>query len=512
MVRGISGPGGENQGEDYPCRIRGMPDALQRLEKTACSPGTGRGTNKIQDFDDGWRIQNAGELLGCRTGGRQRPGLFVWFDAEFGIDSPDRTQVNMGFNPDAVLFDQWRCWFEWTWGQAAPLTEVTAEIPALVPAVGEPKAGAQWLAYCAVCEDASSKRIIGSSEQSANITVDSSTGDVSCDMESDGLGSTTEQTPTEALKLPKLDGLERRICQLVATGQQVTIAHSSAVPPLDVPINQSIFGLKTEQRDGTVVERRSFRISVFSKEELKKINAYRKGSQRLVEQLGLPLETGVYWLPNEVASILEKEIEAKNKEAQKQLKDMVGEDAGNFVQKKIDRINRDLEEVYRRLNNYGSLPGYAVTDIRSELEQRIGRALGGQLVAPVTFSKISFDLQEKGSSQAPWAQPEKLVLALARFPRAAISRPKTLSGLLAPQSEILPAMNVADDAILKVNNWRKRESRAQSELRPLERIVRADIDSRARCEAGFMLIDGKSPSVIEEFLAKKESARREPAQ
>ena len=42
----------------------------------------------------------------------------------------------------------------------------------------------------------------------------------------------------------------------------------------------------------------------------------------------------------------------------------------------------------------------------------------------------------------------------------------------------------------------------------LDRISDADITSRDRCEAGLMLIDGRSLSDIDRFIAKKELAQR----
>ena len=127
----------------------------------------------------------------------------------------------------------------------------------------------------------------------------------------------------------------------------------------------------------------------------------------------------------------------------------------------------------------------------------------------MTFSEVRFTLLEKEGWQAPWAQAEKLVLALARFPRQAIHRSKTLSGLQTSQSEILTAMDVADDVILKVKkeDRLRSERRARRELQILDWIANADIGGRDRCAGGFMLIDGQPPSVIQEFISNRESAQ-----
>ena len=416
----------------------------------------------------------------------------------FSIDGCDRTQVNMAFRAEIALLNRWRCWFDGAWLQAAPLTETTADIPALVPATGSSEASAQWDAYCTLC---------AISEQSAAvIVVDPGTAEVQSDKKPDG---SEDPTPSSIVNLPKLDPLADRTTRLLGDGRQVTIAYSSAVRPLDAPVNPRLFGQEAEYRDGTVVQRQSFRISIFSQEELKEIDEYRKGSQAIIKKLSLPLEKGLYWLPNEVISIFENEITAKNEEAKKELKKLVGGNAESFVKGKIEKIRNDLAIVYKRLGGEGNVPQHALTELVDDLSLRINRALDAQVVTPVTFSEVRFTLLEKEGWQAPWAQAEKLVLALARFPRQAIHRSKTLSGLQTSQSEILTAMDVADDVILKVEkeDRLRSERRARRELQILDWIANADIGGRDRCAGGFMLIDGQPPSVIQEFISNRESAQ-----
>ena len=70
-------------------------------------------------------------------------------------------------------------------------------------------------------------------------------------------------------------------------------------------------------------------------------------------------------------------------------------------------------------------------------------------------------------------------------------------------------MDVENDAILKdTNNSYWADQRARSEERILDQIYDADITSRDRCEAGFMLIDGKSPSDVYRFIEAKEPTQR----
>ena len=325
------------------------------------------------------------------------------------------------------------------------------------------------------------------------------------------LDGSEDPPPSRIITLPRLDGLADRVNRLLAAGKQVTIAHSSAVRPLDAPVDPRLFSQKAERRDGTVIQRQSFRISVFSKEELKKIEDYRKGSQTIAKKLGLPLEKGLYWMPDKVIPIFKDEIEAKNEEAKNALTDLVGGNAESFVAGKIDKLKEDLSNVYQRLGGKRDVPQRALHEVIDDLRLRIQRALDARLVTPVTFSDLRFvpPKPEEEGWQAPWAQAEKLVLALARFPREAIHRPKTLSGLQKSQWEILHAMDVEDDSILKLEiaNRRLSERRAGSDLRMLKSIEDADIGGRDRCEAFFMLIDGGPSADLQRFISDKESAQ-----
>ena len=416
----------------------------------------------------------------------------------FGIDSADRTQVNMCFEAEPTLFDQWRQWFDLIWLEAAPLTEATADIPALVPVTGTPAAAAQWQTYCDLCAPFV-KRDDGERPATDPETVLSG---------QKGEGS-EDPPPTKIAKLHKLDPLEGRVTRLFRAGQQVTIAYSSAVRPLEVPVNPRLLSQEAQIRDGTVVQRQSFSVSAFSNNELKTIKAYRQATRTIVEKLGLPLAKGVYWLPNQAAKIFKREWQSTNEEAKKTLCQLVGGDADSFVDRKLNSIKSDLNNAYQRLGGEGEVPKRTLTEVAADLKRRISHALEGHLAAPVTFSEIRFLPQGESDGQAPWAQAEKLVLALTRFPRKVIAHPKrSLSGLTTYDPEILTAMDVENDAILKDRKNRLRsEERARSEERVLDRISDANITSRDRCEAGLMLIDGGSLSDIDRFIAKKSRRR-----
>ena len=253
-----------------------------------------------------------------------------------------------------------------------------------------------------------------------------------------------------------------------------------------------------------VARHQSFSISVFNDEELKKINHYRQATRTILEKLGLPLGKGAYWLPNQATEILEREWKASNEEGQRKLGQLVNGEVDAYVKCKLDSIKRDLNRVYRHLDGKGAVPEGCLTKVVSDMKQRITRALEGRICALVTLSGIEFRPSGQPDWQAPWEEAENLVLALARFPREAIAAKCGpgwyLSQLQTDAEEVLKAMDVENDEILKGWDRPGTKWRAQSELRVLDEISEAEISSRDRCEASLMLIDGRTTEEIDRFI------------
>ena len=410
----------------------------------------------------------------------------------------DPSQVNLAFRAPPVMFDEWRKWFDATWHEATPLTEEIADIPELVPATGSPEASAMWEDYRALCANL---------ERKQRVIVDED-GEV-CDTENaDG---SEDRTPTRTLELPKLDRLAQKVSLLFDTGRQVTVNQASAVRPLDLPIRPSLLDSTPVYRDGAITQRQSFRVSVFSPEELKILETSRKGSQFVLRKLGLPLEKGIYWVPDEIVPILEKEIQAKNEAAKQKLRNIVGGNAKSFVEGKREKLRKDLSAVYKRLHNNDEVSLHVLTELIDEVTARIELALQRQFVTSVTLTRLEMDFTETRGWVTPWIQAEKLVLALCRFARQAICRPKLLAGLVTARSDIARAMDVADDHIrtlVSSSPWIDAERVARSELHTVKQIEDADLAARDRCQAGFMLIEGEPPDLIRDFIAGKEALRR----
>ena len=438
---------------------------------------------------------------------KSNPVCLVGATPNFGIPDPDPTQFNVAFRTDPALEDKWSSWFDSTWARAARLTESTAGIPGLVPATGSADAAGQWNEYCRICSKHEHEETQQEAEAEA-LDEDSEGSTTSSESE-----KTDQQPPSASIGLNRLDRLADRVIRILGRGRQVTVVYGGAVKPLDVPISARFFDQDPEERKGTVVRRQTFRIAAFSKEEQKEIEDYRKASRNVINKLGLPFENGLYWMSDEMVPIFKNELSVIEEQAKAALIALVCGKADTFVASKRTQIKENLEQMYKEVGGTGELPGGRLTDVLDRLERRIQNAVESEIVAPVTFHRITVDLQNTRTHEAPWAQMERLVLALARFPRRVISKPKTLSGITACQKSILDAMNLEDDSILRLKENSLRDATRQSDwdLYQLERIADSDIKERDRCKAYFMIIDGRESSQIQKFVDEKWSQQRDKA-
>lgn len=422
----------------------------------------------------------------------------------FGIPDPDPTQFNIAFRAEPALEDKWCSWFDSTWARAAPLTESTAKIPGLIPAAGSADAAAQWTKYCRVCSKPDQR---GTQQKEESETSDRGVEDST---PSSASKTTDQQPPSASVGLHRLDPLTERVTRLLGKGQQVTVVYAGAIGPLDVPINARFFNQDPEKWRGTVVRRQSFRISAFSEKDQKMIDAYRNASRTIINKLALPLEKGLYWMPYEMIPVFKKEIAAAEAEAKENLNRLVSPYTSDFIEGKRTQIEHDLWRTYQDIGGQGDLPSGKLTKVLNLLEGRIQNALESNIVTPVSFYNLTIDLRRSQTHEAPWKQMEKLILALARFPREIISRSSLLQRLTTDIPAVLEAMDVESDALLPFEQQSREKAveRADRELELLGRIASSDIAGRDRCEVYLMIIDGKSNAEIHKFINKNRSGRR----
>ena len=423
------------------------------------------------------------------------PILFFGTTPNLSIAQSDSTHLNLAFRADPLLTAEWSRWLDTTWAEAAALTESTARIPSLVPARGSADAAALWSEYCKLLVHEPQQP-----EQEETATPDEH------DSESSAENATQkeagDQTPSESIGIHKLDELADRVTQLFQSGKQVVIDHESIVKPLKVSVTPDLFGQSREYWEGPVGQFQSFQISTFSKAELKLIEKYRTCSQALLEKLGLPLGSGMHWMPARMISIYEGEIASKDEEAKNALNRLIGKHSRTYVDGKKEEIEEYIRRTYKRLSGNGNPPQKVLDEVLNRLLTRIDNALNSSLLAQPTYSEYRPVLYGQGSLEAHWAQVQRLVLALTRFPRKALYRRDILAGMATSKSEILQAMNIADDEILKIAQYEEYQARRESirDLESLNWIAKSNIKARDRCKAYFMIIDGVPHGSVHEFV------------
>jgi flagellar motor component MotA len=93
-----------------------------------------------------------------------------------------------------------------------------------------------------------------------------------------------------------------------------------------------------------------------------------------------------------------------------------------------------------------------------------------------------------------------LLSDIAAFPRKAHTDSFFFRGLKTSKADLLAAMDVADDGILRESGTFELEDRCKQELYLLSAIENTPIDAKLRCKLVRRIIEGAPPASIEEEL------------
>ena len=411
----------------------------------------------------------------------------------FGISRYEPTQFNVAFRAELELIDEWYSWFDRTRLRAAPLTERTTNIPSLIPATGSTEAANQWRDYCKVCADEEQEEETQQAESSATLVQN-----IEASIQTSVSNQPTRQSTSASSSVSRLMQLVARVTRLLKKGRLITVVSTGAVGPLDIPVSARFFNQKSEDRDEFVVHRQSFRISAFTEEEQQQIDTYRNQTRTVMNILGLPFERGLRWMSGKMIPIFKKELVAVELEAGTVISRLVRMEPETFIKGRRIRIKKALDRTYRKLGGEGDLPPGKLKEALDQLEKKIQKALDSGIVTPVSFLDVAIDLQRAQAHEDPWKQVETLILALARFPRQNILRPKSFPKLTTEPALINDAMNVQDDAIVTLNESDPVQAtrNAKRELHLLDQIADSDIETPYRCMVYLMIIEGKSDAEI----------------
>ena len=188
------------------------------------------------------------------------------------------------------------------------------------------------------------------------------------------------------------------------------------------------------------------------------------------------------------------------KEAKDKLGSLISGDLAAFVGLKRLQIEEEVNEIYTKLHPNEPMPTGTINLIVRDPEDRLVKATGEHFLPKVSYASQQFSFRSPSDHVAQWAPARTLLGAIAEHGRRAVSKKDQLRGHEIPERELLEAMNVCDDHILRARYDSKIVHAAKKELRSLEDILTDDSDDRSKCERILRLIEGPEQTSAESAL------------
>jgi hypothetical protein len=416
---------------------------------------------------------------------------------DLGLDPQQTGQINFTFRADAVLTEAFKRYFDWLWANSREITaNNVALIPDLVLPEGTEEGARRWQAYIDNCINP----VLPDDGREVVAEVDPVTGEIKICSE-DGQAVAP---PTEELGLPKLDQLAEQMARLYEKGALVSIDKLGRIPPLDAPLNPSLFGDTSELHKGNITRKVSMRVSIIDEKTLKEVDRRRRGLPTLLTKLSFGLADNIRWMPITACKLFESEVNRVNKEGHKLISDLLGGDIDAFIDAKRAALVADINGMHAELGRSGKVSDDVITKVVTEIKDRLQKARSVSFMPKLSYSVISFSRTDN-AMVSPWGQAFSLLADVAAFPRKALTDSFFLRGLKVPEDDLIEAMNVADDALLRNLRVRGIKDRCKAELNLLTRIEKVPMKSRDRCELVWRILSDNSIETIDETLNEKEA-------
>lgn len=386
--------------------------------------------------------------------------------------STDPKRFNLFLNPDSILQNEWRNWFQQLLDHSPSLNEDTMAIPYLIPAKGDMEAAIKWKEYQNKCHAKANQK---------------KTGEIN-------LFETEEGENKEEIKkdrswdggLTALDAIAEELSHTFSQGYLVTTVESTRIKPLSIPVKASLLGQKTERTIGTLTQKQSFTLQILSDTSAQEIEKYRKIND-LLDLFSYPLGFGHRWVPAQVRRLLDKELELRNALAKAKLQKEIQGNGNQYISINENRYRHDLEAMYRALGENGQISQSTISEILRQATERLDAALSGFLCPRVIYNKIMSPKLTLDAPDENWSQLLELLIRSANFLRKTILDPyflRRLPDLSTAEEEILDAMDIWRDTILQSRDKRQ----AKKEIYELDLIKNTDIDIKQRCKMVHSLI------------------------
>ena len=409
---------------------------------------------------------------------------------------PTALQVNLVLTAEQVLVTDCQRWFDYTWGNAVPLTQDTTDIPPLMFATGSSDAARLWQDYLAHCHKP--PRDAEEAAHSSSVVIDAATGGVTL-TSWDGTAS-----PTEGMGFT--DSLAATISRVYDRGALVTLDKATRLKPFDTPIDPKWFGVSSLRQIGGVKRRVGYRISAFDETTLRELDRLRSKPAELLPKFSYPLSEGVRWMPLAARPLFEAEMRRADQAGRERFEAVCGSAPEAFVRQQTDRVIADANAMCRDFNPLSTLSAQAVQEITDALCERLQAAAAGPFAPQVSYSNVRFVQYQDTVHTSTFGQAFALLHAVALLPRHAVSDRFLLIGLQCTKETLLNAMNVVDDVFVRDINSQNIIARAWSEVALIEAITELGAPLRYQCEALLDLMRGEP---LNDIYDKVASAARE---
>lgn len=218
-----------------------------------------------------------------------------------GLAASRDGQVNFVMGVDPVLLDAFSQYFALVWASATDVSvSGIAQIPHLVLPPGDQEGARLWREYV---EAFDRDTLFADRPLAEEVRVDAQTGGVQIVS-----GGTDIRNPTEDLGISRLDPLAEKIARLYQKGVLVSVDKLTRIPPLDAPVDPSVFGDSSEIQQGNVTRRVNVRVSIIDEETLTGIEHCRQALRPLLSTLTFGLAENMRWMPHSARELLELEL------------------------------------------------------------------------------------------------------------------------------------------------------------------------------------------------------------
>jgi len=427
--------------------------------------------------------------------------MIVGPSEDLGLDPWKDGQFNLAFQANPSLVEAFRCHFDWLWSRSGDvLMPGVTDMPELALPSGAMEAAVAWQTYRDELQLTEAFQGMPDGEVQAVLDLGQA---VPASFEGD-----EPKSPTARLGVKKLDPLAQLIGGLYAKGSLVTINKRSKIPPLDAPLEPGLFGDRSEMRHGSVTRKVSMRISVIDEKTLKDIDSRKKAVWALVTRFSFGLADGMRWMPSAARGLFEAELEQLNSEGQRLISSLLKGNVDAFLAERKDKLIADLNTLHADLGLPGKVTSDVIDAVLQSLKERLNKAQSSSFIPEMSYSEIGFRATENDFAN-PWGQAFTLLSDIAAYPRRALTDGFFTRGLKSSRQDILRAMNVADDALLRGTTKWDIEDRCDAELDLVLRIQEAPIASNHLCGLVWRIIQGTAISTIEAEMEELKRKQRE---